>query len=138
MSSNKSNGYSSNGSLVVETHHHFLDELYKMMVKDVYDGGRNRDSKVVEFKHPKELEALMDLGLNKETSDDNLLKICQDIIKYSVKTGDLFSEIFEAIICITYSRFLILREYIIPRFIGFPSNRENIKWRMSKFYQSFM
>lgn len=105
MSNNKSNGYSSNGSLVVETHHHFLDELYKMMVKDVYDGGRNRDSKVVEFKHPKELEALMDLGLNKETSDDNLLKICQDIIKYSVKTGDLFSEIFEAIIstyCIVY------------------------------------
>lgn len=102
MSNNKSNGYSSNGSLVVETHHHFLDELYKMMVKDVYDGGRDRDSKVVEFKHPKELEALMDLGLNKETSDDNLLKICQDIIKYSVKTGDLFSEIFEAIISITY------------------------------------
>lgn len=88
MSNNKSNGYSSNGPVVVETHHHFLDELYKMMVKDVYDGGKNRDSKVVEFKHPKELEALMDLGLNKETSDDNLLKICQDIIKYSVKTGN--------------------------------------------------
>lgn len=67
MSNNKSNGYSSNGSLVVETHHHFLDELYKMMVKDVYDGGRNRDSKVVEFKHPKELEALMDRS--KFTSD---------------------------------------------------------------------
>lgn len=90
MSNNKSNGYSSNGPVVVETHHHFLDELYKMMVKDVYDGGKNRDSKVVEFKHPKELEALMDLGLNKETSDDNLLKICQDIIKYSVKTGGFF------------------------------------------------
>lgn len=89
MSNNNSNGYSPNGPVVVETHHHFLDELYKMMVKDVYDGGKKRDTKVVEFKHPKELEALMDLGLNKETSDDNLLKICQDIIRYSVKTGGL-------------------------------------------------
>lgn len=75
---------------MVETHHQFLDELYKMMVRDAYDGMKDRDSKVVEFKHPKELEAMLDLGLNKETSDDSLLKICQDIIKYSVKTGNCF------------------------------------------------
>nr|XP_022328984.1 cysteine sulfinic acid decarboxylase-like [Crassostrea virginica]XP_022334582.1 cysteine sulfinic acid decarboxylase-like isoform X1 [Crassostrea virginica] len=84
--SHQSNGVS-NGHIVVETHHQFLDELYKMMVRDAYDGMKDRDSKVVEFKHPKELEAMLDLGLNKETSDDSLLKICQDIIKYSVKTG---------------------------------------------------
>lgn len=76
MFNNKSNGYFFNGLLVVEIYYYFLDELYKMMVKDVYDGGRNRDSKVVEFKYFKELEVLMDLGFNKEILDDNLLKIC--------------------------------------------------------------
>lgn len=70
-----------------ETKHQFLDELYKMMVKDAYDGMKNRGSKVVEFKHPKELEAMLDLTLRKQTSDDRLLEICKDVIKYSVKTG---------------------------------------------------
>ncbi|XP_048733038.2 cysteine sulfinic acid decarboxylase-like [Ostrea edulis] len=81
-----SNGHS-NGMAGTETKHQFLDELYKMMVKDAYDGMKNRGSKVVEFKHPKELEAMLDLTLRKQTSDDRLLEICKDVIKYSVKTG---------------------------------------------------
>jgi hypothetical protein len=77
-----------------ETKHHFLDELYKMMVKDAYDGMKKRGSKVVEFKHPKELEAMLDLALKKQTSDDRLLEICKDVIKYSVKTGTYITYLY--------------------------------------------
>lgn len=37
-----------------------------------------------------------------------------------------------------YGRSLILREYLIPRSIRFPANRENMKSQMPNIYQSFM
>lgn len=38
----------------------------------------------------------------------------------------------------TYYRFLILREYLIPGFNRFASNRENIKFRNRKVFYSFI
>lgn len=37
-----------------------------------------------------------------------------------------------------HCRFLTFREYLIPRFNRFPSNRENINSRMPNFYHSFL
>lgn len=41
-------------------------------------------------------------------------------------------------IILPYGRSLILREYLIPRSIRFPANRENMKSQMPNIYQSFM
>ncbi|ESO90111.1 hypothetical protein LOTGIDRAFT_124064, partial [Lottia gigantea] len=44
--------------------------------------------KVVEWKHPHELEKLMDLKIKEDgTSKPTLLDMCRQIVKYSVKTG---------------------------------------------------
>lgn len=84
-----SNGGSamSNGQDTTEHEYKFLQPLVDLMVSKVLEESRDRNSKVVEFKHPKELEKLMDLSLNKPTSDERLLEICDDVIRYSVKTG---------------------------------------------------
>nr|XP_042908865.1 cysteine sulfinic acid decarboxylase-like [Parasteatoda tepidariorum] len=43
--------------------------------------------KVTEFQHPKELEEIFDLNLGDEPSSlDTMVKLCQDVLKYSVKT----------------------------------------------------
>lgn len=76
-----------NGS-VPENDNQFLDDLYDMMIKEGFEKSRDRNTKVVEFKHPKELKQLIDLEVNKPTDDYNLLNICKDIIKYSVRTGE--------------------------------------------------
>ena len=67
----------------------FLDELFEMMKKDVFIGSRDRNARVVNFKHPAELEKMLDLHLDQETQDQDLLKICKDVIQYSVKTGEV-------------------------------------------------
>jgi len=87
------NGYSCNSSNglnngnVPESGQHFLQQLHDLMVKEVFEKSKNRKSRVVEFKHPKELESMLDLSLENPTSDEKLLEICKDVIRYSVKTG---------------------------------------------------
>ncbi|KAJ8309070.1 hypothetical protein KUTeg_013944 [Tegillarca granosa] len=89
------NGVKINGN-VPENDNQFLDELYDMMIKEGFEKSRDRNTKVVEFKHPKELKQLIDLEVNKPTDDDRLLNICKDIIKYSVRTGHprFFNQLF--------------------------------------------
>ena len=43
---------------------------------------------MVDFKHPKELEKLIDLSLkDRGATDKAMLTFCEQIIQYSVKTG---------------------------------------------------
>ena len=72
-----------------ENQQYFLDNLYSMMISEVIEKAKDRTNKIVEFKHPKELEKLFDLEIKERTSDDQLLALCKDIIKYSVKTGEI-------------------------------------------------
>ncbi|KAK3092362.1 hypothetical protein FSP39_001932 [Pinctada imbricata] len=91
------NGTTNGGMGVTENQTEFLDRLYTMMINDVFIGSRKREARVVNFKHPKELEKTIDLQLNEdETKDEDLLKICKDVIQYSVKTGHprFFNQLF--------------------------------------------
>lgn len=74
-------------SAPAEDQHHFLTKLMDLMITEGIDKANDRKNKIVEFKHPKELEKIVDLKLKDPTSDDRLLDICNDVIKYSVKTG---------------------------------------------------
>lgn len=79
-----------------EDQHHFLTKLMDMMITEGIDKANDRKNKIVEFKHPKELEKMLDLKLKDPTNDDRLLDICNDVIKYSVKTGHprFFNQLF--------------------------------------------
>ncbi|XP_069116552.1 cysteine sulfinic acid decarboxylase-like isoform X1 [Argopecten irradians] len=85
-----------NGVSSTNNQYSFLQPLVDLMVTKVLEESTSRDSRVVEFKHPKELENLMDLSLNKSTSDEKLMEICKDVIRYSVKTGHprFFNQLF--------------------------------------------
>lgn len=67
--------------------HEFLDKLYELMLKDGFMKARDRNEKVVEFSYPEELKKKIDFDLGSKTSDEKILSLCQDIIKYSVKVG---------------------------------------------------
>lgn len=67
--------------------HEFLDKLYDMMIKDGFMKARDRNEKVLEFSYPEELKQKIDFDLGSKTSDEKILSLCQDIIKYSVKVG---------------------------------------------------
>lgn len=46
--------------------------------------------KVVDFKHPKELQQHLDLELRDDGEpDEKLLEYCNDALKYSVRTGNM-------------------------------------------------
>ncbi len=46
-------------------------------------------SKVVDFRHPKDLEGLLDLDIGQSsTSDSKLVAMAKQIVKYSVKSGE--------------------------------------------------
>ncbi|XP_025084057.1 cysteine sulfinic acid decarboxylase-like isoform X1 [Pomacea canaliculata] len=66
----------------------FLKEVVALLVKEVLKDGTDVNKKVVEFRHPDELMRILDLELISEpTSNSELLQLCQQIVKYSVKTG---------------------------------------------------
>ncbi|KAL5007987.1 hypothetical protein ScPMuIL_013568 [Solemya velum] len=78
----------------------FLRQLFEMMLTEGIEKGLSRDSKVVEFKHPKDLEKIMNLKIDGEgASDQDLLDVCSDVIKYSVKAGHphFFNQLFGGI-----------------------------------------
>lgn len=58
-----------------------------MMIKDGFMKARDRNEKVVEFSYPEELKQKIDFDLGSKTSDEKILSLCQDIIKYSVKVA---------------------------------------------------
>jgi len=66
----------------------FLRGVFQIILKKGINDAFNRKNKVVEFKHPEDLAASLDLGLP-ENGDSNkkLLQLCEDTVRYSVKTG---------------------------------------------------
>ena len=109
------NGANGTNGNCPESSHHFLTQLFDTMVSEGIDKANDRKNKIVEFKHPKELEQILDLDLKDATSDDRLLSICSDVIKYSVKTGT------QDLLKITLKRQLSLFEF---NFVSFFSEKQ--------------
>ncbi|XP_071103168.1 cysteine sulfinic acid decarboxylase-like isoform X1 [Haliotis cracherodii] len=66
----------------------FLSAMFDVMVKEALQEGLDVNSKVVEFKHPKDLESSMDLDIGQAgTPDQTLISMTKQIVKYSVKSG---------------------------------------------------
>ncbi|XP_028038924.1 acidic amino acid decarboxylase GADL1 isoform X2 [Bombyx mandarina] len=59
----------------------FLDRVLQI-VKDE----RKKDVPLVRFKHPEELEAILDLDIGQEVNDDDLERCVRQVLQYSVKT----------------------------------------------------
>ncbi|XP_064614729.1 cysteine sulfinic acid decarboxylase-like [Liolophura sinensis] len=75
----------------------FLKHLTEVIMSDALDKALRPESKVVEFRHPKELESLVDLRLeDKPVGDVQLLDMCRKVIKYSVKSGhqNFYNQLF--------------------------------------------
>ncbi|XP_033759910.1 cysteine sulfinic acid decarboxylase-like [Pecten maximus] len=74
----------------------FLRRLVEDIFKDVFARSSDKNIKVTEFKFPADLESIMDLTLEEPTDDSRLLEICQDVIKYSVRTDNplFFNQLF--------------------------------------------
>lgn len=67
-------------------HDKFLRDVVEAMFKTIF--GMNKASKVIEWKKPDELKNILDLDVNKiGKSQQELLKIVENTLKYSVKTG---------------------------------------------------
>jgi len=66
----------------------FLKDLVEMMIQGLNDWTQNSESKLVEFHHPDELEKRMSLQISDSPcSNEKLLSMCKDVMRYSVKTG---------------------------------------------------
>ncbi|KAK6175385.1 hypothetical protein SNE40_013860 [Patella caerulea] len=69
-------------------HDKFLTDTFQLIMKEIVQKAGDRSEKVVDWKAPEELRALMDLEPKAVgESHEKLLSRLQDIIKYSVKTG---------------------------------------------------
>ncbi|KAG6448121.1 acidic amino acid decarboxylase GADL1 [Manduca sexta] len=60
----------------------FLDKVLNI-VKDE----RSEDKPLIEFKHPKELERILDLDISEGVTDQELEECVRQVLKYSVKTN---------------------------------------------------
>lgn len=66
----------------------FLERLVPMMFDMIQDITCNRDSKVVNFLHPDEMQKRINFSIaDGPCSNDKILASLKDVIKYSVKTG---------------------------------------------------
>lgn len=66
----------------------FLRNLFDNVLKNAIFDGTKRDNKVLEWTDPEELQRRFNMELKDEPdSDEELLKLANDTIKYSVKTG---------------------------------------------------
>lgn len=66
----------------------FLRTLFDNVLNNAIFDGTKRENKVLEWTDPEELQKKFDMTLKDEPdSDDELLKLANDTIKYSVKTG---------------------------------------------------
>lgn len=66
----------------------FLESMIQLMMTKCVDEVVKGETKVIEFVHPKELEQRLKLGVSENPcSDEKIISMCRDIIKYSVKTG---------------------------------------------------
>lgn len=75
-------------SLPTQSHEKFLRVLFDTVLSKAVLEGTDRDNKVLEWTDPEELQRKFDMSLKDEPdSDEELLKLANDTIKYSVKTG---------------------------------------------------
>lgn len=70
-----------------ESHEQFLRAVFERVLTAVFDGN-SRENKVLEYSDPEELGQKFNMLLKDESdSDEELLKLANETIKYSVKTG---------------------------------------------------
>ncbi|CAG0887599.1 unnamed protein product [Cyprideis torosa] len=85
------NGVSSNGYSETEDENanDFIRDVVDLILKSEVLPGEAEKQKVVNFKHPKELEALRDLSLNQKNGlpHEELLSLCKFVIHHSIKTA---------------------------------------------------
>lgn len=75
-------------SLPNKSQEKFLRTLFDSVLKNAIFDGTKRDNKVLEWVDPEELQKRFNMELKDEPdSDEELLKLANDTIKYSVKTG---------------------------------------------------
>lgn len=75
-------------SLPSRSHEKFLRTLFDNVLNNAVFEGTKRENKVLEWTDPEELAKKFDMSLKDEAdSDEELLKLANDTIKYSVKTG---------------------------------------------------
>lgn len=73
---------------VREKHETFLRQLLNQVLNQAVFDGTKRENKVNEWTNPEELLKIMDLALKDEPeNDEQMLKLAENTIKYSVKTG---------------------------------------------------
>jgi hypothetical protein len=71
-----------------QSNEHFLRELFENVLNKAIFDATKRENKVVEWTDPEKLSQIFDMTLKDEPdSDEELLKLANDTIKYSVKTG---------------------------------------------------
>lgn len=83
-----------------DRHEKFLRELIDQVLNKAVFDGTKRENKVVEFNSPEELKKKMDMTLKVEPdSEETLLQLALDTIKYSVKTGHPYfvNQLFSAV-----------------------------------------
>lgn len=72
----------------IRDHEEFIRSSVEVLLKHAVFEGTNRKNKVVEFRNPDQLRKLFDFGVrNLPSTHEDLLKILEDTIRYSVKTG---------------------------------------------------
>lgn len=74
----------------------FIDEVINLAVFD----GTDRKNKVLDWKSPEEMLSILDLNLKEDPdSDDKLMELMRNTIKYSVKTGHPYfvNQLFSAV-----------------------------------------
>lgn len=75
-------------SLPNRSHEKFLRTLFDNVLNDAIFDGTKRENKVLEWTDPEELQKKFDMSLKDEPdTDEELLKLADETIKYSVKTG---------------------------------------------------
>lgn len=71
-----------------QSHEKFLRTLFDTVLSKAVLEGTSRENKVLEWTDPEDLQRKFDMSLKDEPdSDEELLKLANDTIKYSVKTG---------------------------------------------------
>lgn len=75
-------------SLPNRSHEKFLRNLFDNVLNNAIFDATKRENKVLEWTDPEKLAELFDMSLKDEPdSDEELLRLANDTIKYSVKTG---------------------------------------------------
>lgn len=72
----------------IEDHKEFVKKSVELLIKNAVFDGTNRKNKVLEFQTPDQLKKLFDFGINSSPmAHEDLLKLLEDTVRYSVKTG---------------------------------------------------